>query len=56
MINATKEKLESLKLKGMLADLERQLQNPNFLDLSFEDRLEMLVNSEFQSQESEVEE
>jgi DNA replication protein DnaC len=52
MINATKEKLESLKLKGMLADLERQLLNPNFLDLSFEDRLEMLVNSEFQSQEN----
>lgn len=52
MINATKEKMEKLKLKGMLTSLENQLQDSSFLELSFEDRLEMLVNSEFQAREN----
>ena len=46
MIHQTKDKLAELRLSGMLLELERQLQTPDILQLSFEDRLGMLVDQE----------
>jgi len=40
------DKLSDLRLRGMRAGLEEQLQNPRYADLSFEDRLGLLVDLE----------
>ena len=45
-IQHTREKLHTLKLGGMLEALEQQLAQPNSFDLSFEERLAMLVEHE----------
>jgi len=46
MIHQTKDKLAQLRLSGFLINLENQLQSPDILQLSFEDRLGMLVDQE----------
>lgn len=43
----TFEKLYSLKLSGMAEALKAQLQQPDTTDLSFEERLAMLVDAEY---------
>ena len=46
MINNTMEKLNSLKLFGMAAELERQLATPAANDLPFEHRVRSMVDHE----------
>jgi len=46
MINETKEKLVSLRLSGMLKALEEQLVTVNIGELSFEERLSLLIDRE----------
>lgn len=46
LINQTKEKLYELRLKGMAAALEEQLNNAQLSSLSFEERLSFLVDKE----------
>jgi DNA replication protein DnaC len=46
MIEATVEKLISMKLHGMAAAVQEQMKNRAYKDLSFEERLGMLVDRE----------
>ena len=46
LTNITLQKLENLGLKGMLKAFELQLKQPNINQLSFEDRLGLLIDSE----------
>ena len=46
LTNVTLQKLDSLGLKGMLKALELQIKQPNINQLSFEDRLGLLIDSE----------
>jgi len=46
LIEQTLDKLRELKLYGMLAAIEQQIENPAFQDLSFEERLGFLVDRE----------
>ncbi len=43
----TMEKLSQMKLSGFLAGLKDQLDNPDFKDLGFEERLGLLVDKEY---------
>ncbi|MHB8109625.1 MAG: ATP-binding protein [Syntrophorhabdaceae bacterium] len=46
MIEATMEKLFLMKLFGMTEGLKEQMNNPQYNDLSFEERLGVLVDKE----------
>jgi hypothetical protein len=46
MIEATMEKLLLMKLHGMAEGLREQMNNPEYKDLSFEERLALLVDKE----------
>lgn len=46
IVNETKEKMSRLKLQGMLRALEEQERNPSSGELSFEERLGLLVDRE----------
>lgn len=46
LVQPTIEKLRLLRLTGMVAALEQQLRTPDIHDLSFEDRLGLLVENE----------
>lgn len=48
----TFQKLEHLKLNGMLRALKNQLETPAFSDLTFEERLGMLIDTEFSDREN----
>jgi DNA replication protein DnaC len=52
LINATIEKLQALSLGGMARALEEQLASPGHADLSFEERLGLLVDREVQDREN----
>ncbi|MEI7563623.1 MAG: IS21-like element helper ATPase IstB [bacterium] len=43
----TTEKLRELKLSGFLAEYERQLEQPSIIELSFDERLAMIVDAEY---------
>ena len=46
LINPTMDKLQGLRLKGMIKAFEEQNQMPDINDLSFHDRLGLLVDRE----------
>ena len=46
LVQQTRERLRSLKLAGMLDALDQQLEQPDTHDLSFEERLSLLVERE----------
>ena len=46
LIQPLLDKLTQLRLPGIRAGLEEQLQNPQYAELSFEDRLGLLVDLE----------
>lgn len=52
MMNNTIDKLQTLKLFGMAAELERQLGNPSANDLPFEQRVRSMVDHETTMRES----
>jgi DNA replication protein DnaC len=52
MIEATVEKLIAMKLSGMAEGLQEQISNHAYKDLSFEERLGMLVDKEKLSREN----
>jgi DNA replication protein DnaC len=45
----TMQKLQEMKLSGMVAALEEQIQQPELFSLSFEDRLSLLVDREWET-------
>lgn len=51
MIEATVEKLTSMKLHGMAEGIRAQMISAAYSDLSFEERMSMLVDKEMQSRE-----
>lgn len=51
MIEATVEKLISMKLHGMAGAVQEQMKNPAYKELSFEERLSMLVDREMESRQ-----
>ena len=51
MIEQTFEKLNAMKLYGMRDGLSEQMEQPSFADLSFEERLGMLVDREWADKE-----
>lgn len=51
MIEATVEKLISMKLHGMAGAVQEQMKNPAYKELSFEERLSMLVDREMDSRQ-----
>jgi len=48
----TRRKLQELKLKGMLESLEIQEADPTYKELSFQERLELIIDSEYSKQKS----
>lgn len=52
MLQQTMDKLYALKLAGMAQALEEQLSQPEMNNLSFEERLGMLVDREWDVRES----
>lgn len=52
MIQMTIDKLHSMKLFGMAEALEEQANSPSYEELSFEERLEMLVDKEMTYREN----
>lgn len=52
LIQQTLEKLAKMKLSGLLAGVQEQMESPNFSSLSFEDRLGLVVDREFQLREN----
>ncbi len=46
LVNQTREKLEQLKFKGMLQALDEQMSFPEVKDLTFEQRLGLLIDRE----------
>ncbi|MFZ6681925.1 IS21-like element helper ATPase IstB [Undibacterium sp. Tian12W] len=52
MMQHTLERLNSLRLHGMATALEQQLTSTHANDLSFEERISFIVDSEFTSRES----
>ena len=52
LINDTKEKLTKLRLHGMNKALGRQLEDPDMTELSFEERLGILVEEEYLNREN----
>jgi DNA replication protein DnaC len=51
MIEATVEKLISMKLHGMAAAVQEQMKNRAYKDLSFEERLGMLIDREMDNRQ-----
>ncbi len=47
LVNETIDKLKAMRLSGMVQGLKEQEQNPNYQDLSFEERLGHLVEREW---------
>ena len=47
LIHQTMDKLARMKLSGLLDGLREQLESPSFRDLSFEERLGLLVDREY---------
>ena len=43
----TRDRLHQLRLTAMIAELDRQIQDPDITTLSFEDRLGLLVDAEW---------
>ena len=43
----TRDRLHQLRLTAMIAELDRQVQDPDIATLSFEDRLGLLVDAEW---------
>lgn len=52
LIHQTMEKLAEMKLSGFLAGLRDQMDNPQYQDLSFEERLGLLVDKEYLGREN----
>lgn len=52
MIHATLENMRHLRLKGMVQELEAQLNTPDALTLSFEERLGLLIDAEIAEKDS----
>lgn len=50
----TMNKLSELKLEGMIQEYKRQLDSPDFLTMSFEDRLGFLVDFEWSSRKNRL--
>lgn len=48
----TLDKMLQLGLKGMVASYENQIQQPNFRKLSFDERLNILVDAEFSTRDT----
>lgn len=46
LVNQTLERLRELRLFGMIHEIDIQSQTPNYMDLSFEERLGMVVDRE----------
>jgi len=51
LIQETMDKLRAMKLSGMAEELKRQLENPKYQELSFEERLGHLVEQEWLNRE-----
>ena len=47
MINQTIGKLHEMKLDGMADSIKEQIQNPQALSLSFEDRIALVVDRQW---------
>jgi DNA replication protein DnaC len=52
LINATLDKLQAMSLGGMARALEEQLASPGYAELSFEERLGLLIDREAQDREN----
>ena len=52
MLNKTLEQLSELKLPGMREALVQQLDNPHNFDISFEERIALMVQNEISNRES----
>ena len=52
LINQTLEGLSALSLPSMVRGLKEQLENPSYQELSFEERLGMLVDKELLDRET----
>jgi DNA replication protein DnaC len=52
LIHQTKEKLIQMKMAGICKGLEEQQNSPSYQDMSFEQRLGLLVDKEFQLREN----
>jgi DNA replication protein DnaC len=52
LIEQLKNKMVSLKLNGMLRGFEEQMKNISFHDISFEDRLSLLIEQEYLDREN----
>lgn len=52
LLEPTFEKLNALKLQGMIKGLQEQLQNPEVRNLSFEERIGMLVEMQYEWKEN----
>jgi len=52
LINQTLEHLQNLKLTAMAQALEEQMEQPRAFDLSFEERLSLLVMREITDREN----
>lgn len=53
LLDDTLEKLREMRMKGMLQGLQEQENNDNYKMLSFEERLEMLVEKEWNMRENQ---
>ncbi|WP_320056478.1 ATP-binding protein [Desulfuromonas thiophila] len=53
ILQNTIEKMYMLKLQGMAKAFDEQLSNPSYADLSFEDRVSMLIDREETHRENE---
>ncbi len=52
LIQQTMEKLARMKLSGILAGVQEQMESPHYASLSFEERLGLVVDREFQLREN----
>ena len=52
LVNQTREKLEQLKFKGMLQAFDEQMSLPEVKDLTFEQRLGLLIDREMIEREN----
>jgi len=52
LINPTLEKLQALKLTGMLEALDEQLSSPDINQLSFEERLGLMIDREMTTRDN----
>ena len=54
LINQTLDKLEALGLFGMVLGLREQLESSQYLSLSFDERLGLLVDREAEARDSRI--